>query len=132
MTPLPRDSADEVSIDSDETGFTIALSGDFARTCATYLAADGHELRLRLPQDAALQLLAQVRAEIGPWAEGYERELAAYQRATPAERAAVLRGPSPGAVFVDESDRDGWRAEIDFDGLREAVDLSRKAARESA
>ena len=54
------------------------------------------ELRLRLPQDAAIALLAAARTEIGPWVAEMERERSLYDRATPEEREAVLRGLGPG------------------------------------
>lgn len=113
---------DEATIDCEENGFELVLTGDFADVFADYLAADpstpaASTVRLRLPHDAALQLAAAARGTLLPWAEDFDRELAAYLRATPAERAAVLAGVSPEDVLVEE--------------LSEAVDLYRKAAREN-
>lgn len=66
---------DEIKIESDERGFELVITGDFVTACQAYLADDdAHSIHFRLPQDAAIQLLAQTRSEIGPWAE--EREAA--------------------------------------------------------
>lgn len=117
---------DELAIDCDESGFELVLTGDFANTFANYLAADpsteaAATVRLRLPQDAAFQLAAAARETLQPWVDDHDRELAAYQHATSAERRRVLAGVPAGVPFDEADER-----------LRESIDLARKAARENA
>lgn len=57
-----------VLIDTDEAGFTLALTGDFTDTFAQYLATDSTRVVLRLPQDAAVGLMQEVARMIEPWA----------------------------------------------------------------
>lgn len=121
-------SIDAATIDCDEAGFELILTGDFADVFADYLAADPRTeaaatIRLRLPQDSAFQLAAAARETLQPWVDEHDRELAAFRRSTPAERQHVL-GQAPCAVLVDEL--------AHVDDLLEAADLSRKAVRERA
>lgn len=122
---------DDVRIDCDEDGFRLVLTGDLMESIARYLASDDRcDLTLRLPQDAAIALDSAVRKTVGPWVEEMEYHRDAYARATPAERAEVLHGPTA-TISVDEIlelDRDhpGWAERV-----LEAGDLARKAERES-
>lgn len=127
--------ADEALVETDEDGFHLVLVGDFADACADYLAADpatpsSSRLRVRLSQDAALQLTGQVRVTVGPWADEYDAALAEYRRAPEAVRRAVIAGATlgraPAAVFADEL------ADVSTEALLEAGDNARKAARERA
>lgn len=82
---------DEARVDVDEDGFRLILTGDMVDAFERYLAnPDAHTVTVRLSPDAAVQLNAQVRGVLSPWVETMEFERAAYDRATPEERAAVL------------------------------------------
>lgn len=82
---------DEAVIDVDEDGFRLVLTGDMLAAFYRYIEdPDAHTVRLRLSQDAAVQLNAQVRSRVSPWVDTMEFERSAYERATSEERAAVL------------------------------------------
>lgn len=117
---------EEATIDCDEDGFRLVLTGDFVEAFADYLAADPASrdsctVRLRLSQDAALELAGSARGTILPWSSEHDEAQAAYRRATPAERIAVLSGVDPVLAGITSDER-----------LLEAADLSRKADRERA
>lgn len=117
---------DEALIDCEEDGFQLVLTGDFVEAFADYLAADPASrdsctVRLRLSQDAALELAGSARRTIIDWADQHDEALASYRRASPAERIAVLSGVDPVLAGIGPDER-----------LREAADDARKAARENA
>lgn len=120
---------DEANIDCEEDGFRLVLTGDFVEAFADYLAADPASrdsctVRLRLSQDAALELAGSARATIIDWADEHDAALAEYRRASPAERIAV---PGVRSIVRDHA------AGVDPDEqMREAADDARKAARERA
>jgi hypothetical protein len=82
---------DGVRVESEEDGFHLVLTGDLVAELMRYLEdEDATSVDLLLPQDAAVQLNAQVRGVVSPWVDTMNHERAAYDRATPEERAAVL------------------------------------------
>lgn len=108
---------DDVRIEADEDGWHLILIGGLPAVAEKWLSTpNGYELNLGLPQEVAEQLLAQVEP-IREWVEEGRRERAAYDSASPEERAAVLGGT---CGYAD-----------DGESLREQADLSRKAEREN-
>lgn len=81
---------DGIAVETDEDGFELVLEGDFTAECTRYLNTESTKLRLRLPQDAAVELLAACRGKIVPWLEDAHEAWESYSRATPEERARVL------------------------------------------
>jgi hypothetical protein len=64
---------DEVRIDTDEDGFALDLTGDLVAELRRYLDnPDAHTVRLRLSQDAAIQLHGQVKQTVDPWVAEFE------------------------------------------------------------
>lgn len=133
---------DEALIDCEEDGFQLVLTGDFVDAFADYLAAnpasrDSCTVRLRLSQDAALELAGSARSTIIPWSADHDEAQAAYRRRSsirvssgqsddvggPNQPTRFERGLSP--VHTEEF------AGVPG-GIVEAADLSRKAARENA
>lgn len=83
---------DEVTIESDERGFSLCLLGDFTTEFERYLAEDASTVVLRLPQDAAIQLLAQANVSLGPWHSAMVYERDAFNRASEEDIEEVLGG----------------------------------------
>lgn len=100
---------DEANIETDEGGFVLCLGGDFVGAVGRYLAGEDSTLYLRLPQDAAIQLLAQCEDVVGPWRAEMNFERAAYERATPEEREAVLGVSKPEVLETWPQDHPRYR-----------------------
>lgn len=88
-----RDRVDSVAGDWDEDGFHLRLSGD-----------DG-EYDLRITDVPAARALVEAADTLRDWVAEHDRELAAYEAASPEERRRVLFGLT--AVEVEVLADDG-------------------------
>lgn len=90
---------DDIRIESEEDGFHLVLEGDHSEEVARWLNRE-EPLRLRLSQDAAIELFAQAQVNIAPWVTEMNYQRTAYERATLEEKAEVL-----GRQILDESSK---------------------------
>lgn len=117
---------DDVRIESDEAGFSLVLVGDFVASVQRYLAdADADRLVLRLPQDAAIALLAQARSEIGPWAAEMDNAMQEWRCASEEERAEVLGMEPPESGYAPDDPKHSLHVDL----LSDATDRQRKIAK---
>jgi hypothetical protein len=92
-----------IAVGSDEDGFYLRLTGDFAAAFRLYLDDPvAYSVELRFPEEIAEQLEQQVHARITPWVAEMLQERAAYRRATPDERALVFQGQTED--FLEQAD----------------------------
>jgi hypothetical protein len=104
-------SADRIKVESDERGFELHILDD---------EGDWHVFNIH---GVALEFYDEVRDKIGEWAA-----------AAATARAEVARGVTRELLEREpgESAEDYWQRTGDAEPLREAGDIARKTARESA